>query len=60
MDEITWRAHPSRDKLPRNHRPAAQFMEDNDVNGMLMEWRELCRNKEAKQGIFAHDREEGE
>eukprot|EP00973_Karenia_brevis_P060482 8412541-Karenia_brevis.AAC.1 len=25
-----------------------------------MEWRDLCRNKEAKQGIFAHDPDEGE
>eukprot|EP00973_Karenia_brevis_P058095 8088438-Karenia_brevis.AAC.1 len=59
MDEAIWRGHPSRNSLPRNHRPAYQFMKDNDVSGALMEWRNLCRDKEANRGIFAHDKDEG-
>eukprot|EP00973_Karenia_brevis_P030570 4216443-Karenia_brevis.AAC.1 len=27
---------------------------------MLMAWRDLCRNRQAAQGIFAYDSEEGE
>eukprot|EP00973_Karenia_brevis_P062851 8739482-Karenia_brevis.AAC.1 len=35
-------------------------MDDFDVDGMLMEWKDLCESKQNLTGSFAHDPEEAE